>query len=138
MPIRPGCGGFGIRNFLTLFLSIEVSKAMTELEEAQTKNNTKAIDVATKKIRVLSDQLDESNPVLTVISDAMTAEGDALLALDSTTTSTEEKTKLQTVVDENRAKKEAANGRLYDISERYKNMMKALRTESEKAVLSMY
>ena len=23
-PIRPGCGGFGIRNFLTLFLSIEV------------------------------------------------------------------------------------------------------------------
>ena len=25
-PIRPGCGGFGIRNFLTLFLSIEVSK----------------------------------------------------------------------------------------------------------------
>ena len=24
--IRPGCGGFGIRNFLTLFLSIEVSK----------------------------------------------------------------------------------------------------------------
>jgi 4-hydroxyphenylpyruvate dioxygenase-like putative hemolysin len=27
-PIRPGCGGFGIRNFLTLFLSIEVSKAI--------------------------------------------------------------------------------------------------------------
>ena len=25
-PIRPGCGGFGIRNFLTLFLSIEASK----------------------------------------------------------------------------------------------------------------
>ena len=23
-PIKPGCGGFGIRNFLTLFLSIEV------------------------------------------------------------------------------------------------------------------
>merc|ERR1712113_917190 len=26
-PMKPGCGGFGIRNFLTLFLSIEVSKA---------------------------------------------------------------------------------------------------------------
>ena len=25
--LKPGCGGFGIRNFLTLFLSIEVSKA---------------------------------------------------------------------------------------------------------------
>jgi 4-hydroxyphenylpyruvate dioxygenase-like putative hemolysin len=24
--VRPGCGGFGIRNFLTLFLSIEVSE----------------------------------------------------------------------------------------------------------------
>ena len=25
-PIKPGCGGFGIRNFLTLFLSIEVCR----------------------------------------------------------------------------------------------------------------
>jgi len=25
VPVRPGCGGFGIRNFLTLFLSIEVN-----------------------------------------------------------------------------------------------------------------
>ena len=25
--LKPGCGGFGIRNFLTLFLSIEVSKS---------------------------------------------------------------------------------------------------------------
>ena len=33
-PIRPGCGGFGIRNFLTLFLSIEVSKAIDALEVA--------------------------------------------------------------------------------------------------------
>jgi hypothetical protein len=24
VPVKPGCGGFGIRNFLTLFLSIEV------------------------------------------------------------------------------------------------------------------
>ena len=33
-PIRPGCGGFGIRNFLTLFLSIEVSKAMLDSQLA--------------------------------------------------------------------------------------------------------
>ncbi len=31
--VKPGCGGFGIRNFLTLFLSIEVSKAMS-MEES--------------------------------------------------------------------------------------------------------
>merc|ERR1711933_93140 len=36
LPIKPGCGGFGIRNFLTLFLSIEVSKAsMAKMEAAQ-------------------------------------------------------------------------------------------------------
>jgi hypothetical protein len=26
-PLKPGCGGFGIRNFLTLFLSVEISKS---------------------------------------------------------------------------------------------------------------
>lgn len=38
-PIKPGCGGFGIRNFLTLFLSIEVSKAMIALEKAKKTGN---------------------------------------------------------------------------------------------------
>jgi hypothetical protein len=38
-PMRPGCGGFGIRNFLTLFLSIEVSKAMVEQEKAREAHN---------------------------------------------------------------------------------------------------
>jgi predicted RNase H-like nuclease (RuvC/YqgF family) len=33
--MRPGCGGFGIRNFLTLFLSIEVNKAMSDLAAAR-------------------------------------------------------------------------------------------------------
>ena len=33
-PIRPGCGGFGIRNFLTLFLSIEVAAAASLPREA--------------------------------------------------------------------------------------------------------
>merc|ERR1712190_533589 len=58
--MKPGCGGFGIRNFLTLFLSIEVTKSTLKMIDAYT------------------SQLDESNPVLTAISDAMTAEGDAL------------------------------------------------------------
>merc|ERR1740138_1408250 len=33
--IKPGCGGFGIRNFLTLFLTIEVSKAAKAREDAR-------------------------------------------------------------------------------------------------------
>jgi len=37
--MRPGCGGFGIRNFLTLFLSIEVNKAMSDLAAARAAKN---------------------------------------------------------------------------------------------------
>ena len=39
IPMRPGCGGFGIRNFLTLFLSIEVNKAMSDLLAARAAAN---------------------------------------------------------------------------------------------------
>jgi hypothetical protein len=39
IPMRPGCGGFGIRNFLTLFLSIEVNKAMSDLVSARAAQN---------------------------------------------------------------------------------------------------
>eukprot|EP00947_MAST-08B_sp_MAST-8B-sp1_P000362 g362.t1 len=80
-PIKPGCGGFGIRNFLTLFLSIEVSKAMGDLEKALTKGQAgeRAAEKARRKIAVFTDQLDDSNPILTKISDAMTEEGEALL-----------------------------------------------------------
>ena len=41
--IKPGCGGFGIHNFLTLFLSIEVSKAMKDLLEARWKGHAEDI-----------------------------------------------------------------------------------------------
>ncbi|XP_063900080.1 uncharacterized protein LOC135119606 isoform X2 [Zophobas morio] len=34
-PLKPGCGGFGIRNFLALFLSIEVSEALREEAAAE-------------------------------------------------------------------------------------------------------
>jgi 4-hydroxyphenylpyruvate dioxygenase-like putative hemolysin len=39
IPMRPGCGGFGIRNLLTLFLSIEVNKAMSDLLAARAAAN---------------------------------------------------------------------------------------------------
>jgi len=53
------------RNFLTLFLSIEVSKAMMEVKDAKLAN----------RVQAFTDQLNEANPILTDISDAMTAEG---------------------------------------------------------------
>jgi hypothetical protein len=39
VPMRPGCGGFGIRNFLTLFLSVELNKAMSDLMSARASQN---------------------------------------------------------------------------------------------------
>jgi 4-hydroxyphenylpyruvate dioxygenase-like putative hemolysin len=75
-PIKPGCGGFGIRNFLTLFLSIEVSKAMNDLADAKTKGDAASASMAQHRVSLFTDQLNESNPILTQISDAMTKEGE--------------------------------------------------------------
>jgi hypothetical protein len=116
-PIRPGCGGFGIRNFLTLFLSIEVSKAMKAMADAAEKGNTKLAELSRKQVETLTQQLDVSNPVLTDIAEAMTAEADALAAGDAAKAEEEHKKKLD------------GNTRLKEISDEYKGKMAAIREE---------
>ena len=64
--MRPGCGGFGIRNFLVLFLSIE-------LAGAQQRGDVEAS-------ALLREQLAESNPILSDIADAAALEADLRLA----------------------------------------------------------
>eukprot|EP00037_Helgoeca_nana_P005620 m.52858 g.52858 ORF g.52858 m.52858 type:complete len:679 (-) comp16589_c0_seq1:274-2310(-) len=76
-PIKPGCGGFGIRNFLTLFLSIEVTKAINDRQAAMESADAAGEALATKKIEIFTHQLNEANPILTAITDGMTAQGDA-------------------------------------------------------------
>lgn len=116
-PIKPGCGGFGIRNFLTLFLSIEVSKAAAARAEAVTIGDTKTAEVEGKRVDAFTAQLDESNPILTAISDAMTAEGAALESGDSERAQywAAEKTKGQDA--------------LQAVSSKYKELMRKLREE---------
>lgn len=114
-PIKAGCGGFGIRNFLTLFLSIEVSKAMGLKAEADAKGDAKAAALQEKMVEAFTSQLGESNPVLTAISDAMTLEG---AAVDRG--------------DDAEAKKYAAEkarkcDELQEVSNKYKKIMKQLR-----------
>merc|ERR1711920_951214 len=114
-PIKAGCGGFGIRNFLTLFLSIEVSKAMGLKAEADAKGDTKAAAFHDKMVDAFTSQLGESNPILTAISDAMTLEG---AAVDRG--------------DEEAAKKHAVEkgkkcDELQEVSNKYKAIMKKLR-----------
>jgi hypothetical protein len=54
---------------------------MQALSEAEEKGDVDAVSRAQRMIEAFTDQLDESNPVLTAISDAMTAEADAIDAL---------------------------------------------------------
>eukprot|EP01060_Flectonema_neradi_P009775 TRINITY_DN1697_c0_g2_i1.p1 TRINITY_DN1697_c0_g2~~TRINITY_DN1697_c0_g2_i1.p1 ORF type:complete len:672 (+),score=168.16 TRINITY_DN1697_c0_g2_i1:69-2084(+) len=123
--IRPGCGGFGIRNFLTLFLSIEVSKAMLESETA---SDPKDVARAKKMVEAFTEQLDVSNPILTGISDAMTAEADHLEAAENATSETEKAEHLAKAAECNKEKL-AGNEKLKETSDRYKEILKKLRSE---------
>jgi len=114
-PIKPGCGGFGIRNFLALFLSIEVSKALDAVEAAISADQPALAELAQRQVDTLTSQMDEANPVLTQISDAMTKEGEALDVGDNALAATW------------CAKKEAGNVRLQEISDIYKAKMVEIR-----------
>merc|ERR1712203_1311962 len=75
--IRPGCGGFGIRNFLALFLSIEMNKAFQIQAEGAAGNDQKKEEYGKNMVQAYTDQMNESNPILTAIAEGMTAEGKA-------------------------------------------------------------
>jgi len=117
LKIRPGCGGFGIRNFLTLFLSIEVSKAAQKRAEASSEGRSADATFHGKEVEAFTCQLDESNPILTAISDAMTAEGLALERGDK-----EEAARCA-------AEKAKGSEKLQEVSTKYKELMKKLREE---------
>ena len=128
--MKAGCGGFGIRNFLTLFLSIEVGKAMLEVSEAKESGNLKALTMAEKKVATFTDQLNESNPILTAISDAMTEEGDALSFMEEAIRKGDEeganfyREKMKAAS----LKKKESNEQLMECSMKYNLLMKALRS----------
>ena len=116
-PIRPGCGGFGIRNFLTLFLSIELSKAALDRGRAEAEGRKAEAAHHERRLELFTAQLVESNPILTEVSDCMTGEGRALDAADAAAAS------------EWGRRKEAANRKLQECSQKYNGAMKALREE---------
>eukprot|EP01065_Artemidia_motanka_P007933 TRINITY_DN1396_c0_g6_i1.p1 TRINITY_DN1396_c0_g6~~TRINITY_DN1396_c0_g6_i1.p1 ORF type:complete len:726 (+),score=337.87 TRINITY_DN1396_c0_g6_i1:66-2180(+) len=125
-PIKPGCGGFGIRNFLTLFLSIEVSKAMRKVDGAKKDGNGKVLAVAEKEVETLTAQMNESNPILTEISDAMTEEGETLEVIEATA-DPKARERLMEKVQKFRKLKEAGQDKLKEVSERYKKAMATIR-----------
>lgn len=130
IPIKPGCGGFGIRNFLTLFLSIEVSKAMHEYDNACESKSVEVQGFARRKIDIFTNQLSESNPILTDIADAMTAEADARAELIGA--EGERKDKLLANIAQYEAAKVQGNQNLMAVSNRYKAEMALVREEQTK------
>ena len=123
--LRPGCGGFGIRNFLTLFLSIEVSKAMDDANAARAKGDAAGLDMGQRRVALFTDQLNESNPILTMISDAMTQQGELNeQALAAPTAAKREALEAQAAECE--AQKEKGNAMLKEVSAKYNDAMKKL------------
>ena len=131
--VKPGCGGFGIRNFLTLFLSIEVTKAMLAASNAKRDGDTKEYEFAQRKVQLFTDQLNESNPLLTEISDAMTREG---VARDNITLAIkrgkkDEAKEWEKVMDKEAAAKSFANDQLMECNMKYQRLMRELRESQE-------
>ena len=125
-------GLYRIRNFLTLFLSIEVSKAMQEVSEAMVAGDEERQTYAEKMVESFTCQLNEANPILTAISDAMTDEGRYLEAIENAVASkasAESIAELQSKLEQASKKKQAGNEALMECSARYNALMKSLREE---------
>lgn len=126
--MRPGCGGFGIRNFLTLFLSIEVSKAMQGVIEAKKHNNAAKQKHEQTRVEYFTAQLNESNPILTEISNAMKEEGDLRQCLlTAAQHNPQEQQSIALRMRHAAERKHNGNLQLMAVSAKYNDIMKALR-----------
>jgi hypothetical protein len=125
IPIKAGCGGFGIRNFLCLFLSIEVSKAMMEVKSAKSEEQRA---YAQEMVDCFTNQLNESNPILTAISDAMTDEGACRERIEAAGDEEDVERKVWEVkLRQASEAKAAANQQLLECSTKYKLLMRSIR-----------
>lgn len=103
---------------------------MMEVADAKAAGDADRCAYAQAMVDCFTDQLNESNPILTEISDAMTEEGHCRDKMQSA--STEEEAELWRVKMTMAAvAKQAGNTRLMECSSKYKDLMKALREERE-------
>ena len=99
---------------------------MMEVAEAKAAGDNDRCAYAQAMVDCFTDQLNESNPILTAISDAMTEEGHCRDKMESA--STEEDAQLwRERMEEAAAAKQAGNEKLMECSSKYKNLMKAIR-----------
>merc|ERR1712203_307428 len=126
--IKPGCGGFGIRNFLALFLSIEMNKAFQIQHEGAIAKDQKKMDYGKRMVKAYTDQMNESNPILTAIAEGMTAEGKCKDAL-ANAKSNAEKIKVYHEQEKWVAFKEEQNKLLKDCSAKWNQALKDIRLD---------
>jgi hypothetical protein len=118
---------------LTLFLSIEVSKAMQEAVNARDAGDLNWEKYAQKMVDYFTEQMNESNPILTEISEAMTEEGECrdtlaeLIHNHLTGDMPEWESRMKAAAE----RKNIGNLRLMECSSRYNELMKCLRESRE-------
>jgi len=124
-----------IRNFLTLFLSIEVSKAASQVAEAKLSGSESRLNYAEQRVECFTNQLNDSNPILTEISDAMTEEGECKAEMEAASLRGDEKgaREWNKRVGIARKRKEEGNAKLMACSARWKEVMRSIREASESA-----
>lgn len=122
---------------MTLFLSIEVTKAMLEASNAKENGDSPRCVFAQRKVQLFTEQLNESNPLLTAISDAMTKEG---IARDKIAASCQEEKKDDTCekwrleMEKQGLAKARANEKLMECNLKYQQLMKQLRQSQSQIV----
>ena len=108
---------------------------MQEVTEAMEAGDTGRQEYAEQMVDCFTRQLNESNPILTAISDAMTDEGRYLEAIEKAVASNAPDTEvaaLQAMLNEASKRKQDGNDALMECSARYNSLMKSLREERAK------
>lgn len=105
---------------------------MTEAADAKRDGDDSRYDIAQQRVECFTNQLNDSNPILTEISDAMTAEGEYSLKLEAAKSAGHEDLamKWQEKMNSASERKKLANERLMQCSALYEATMKAIREAS--------
>lgn len=110
-----------------------MSKATADVAEAKLSGDEKLLEYAEKRVQCFTNQLEDSNPILTEISDAMQEEGESKRQMEAAILRGDEQEALswkQNMAAASRRKLEG-NAKLMECSARYAGLMKAIREATE-------
>lgn len=116
-------------------MSIEVTKAYLEASNAKDNGDNAKYAFAQRKVDLFTQQLNESNPLLTEISDAMTREGiarDKISVAFSEEEKKDDNEKWKLKMEKESLAKARANEKLMECNLKYQRLMKELRESQGK------